>query len=393
MTLITQKTHPTAPITPTLHHELPSSWVEINAHALTHNIRMYKQIVGTALFAPVIKSNAYGHGIEQIAQLCDAHPDVDMLCTVSLSESLLLRSRGIQKPLLVLSILDAPLEDAVTQNIELVLYDTATADVLNACAQRSNTRAHVHIKIDTGLSRLGILAEQAIAFIKYVHTLSYITIKGIFTHLAESEKEDQSFTNYQLERLERVIAELAVTGIQIPLIHATCSAATTANNKSHQTLVRLGIGMYGLWPSHENKKITQTAYPHFTLQPVLSWKTRIIQIKEVPAGSSVGYDRTYTTEHLITVATLPIGYWDGYDRKLSNSGSVYINGHRAPVIGRVAMNLTMVNITGIPASVGDEVTLLGNYPSITADALAEQCQTIHYEMVTRINPLLLRIIK
>ncbi|MFI5332746.1 MAG: alanine racemase [Candidatus Babeliales bacterium] len=393
MTIATQNIQSTTSITQQSQNHRPSSWVEINSQALAHNIRMYKQIIGNALLAPVIKSNAYGHGIEQIAHLCNNNPDVDMLCTVSLFEALLLRSRGISKPLLVLSIIDAPLEDAVTHNIELVVYDIETAHALNEYAQRYNTRARVHIKIDTGLSRLGIIAEHALEFITSIHTLPHIIITGIFTHLSESEKADQTFTNYQLERFEQLLQHLAAQDISIPLIHTTCSAATTANIKSHNTLVRLGIGMYGLWPSAENKQITHVQYPNFTLQPVLTWKTRIIQIKEAPAGSFVGYDRTHKTEHITRIATLPIGYWDGYDRKLSNKGCVYIQGRRVPILGRIAMNLMMVDVTGISVQVGDEVTLLGNYPCITADKLAEQCATIHYEMVTRINPLLLRIIK
>lgn len=392
MTLTTQKIHSPTSLAQTDYHR-PSSWVEINAQALAHNIRMYKQVAGNRVLAPVIKSNAYGHGIEQIAQLCNANPAVDMLCTVSLSEALLLRSRGITKPLLVLSIIDASVEDAIAHNIELVVYDLETAHALNTCAQRYNTRALVHIKIDTGLSRLGIIAEQAAAFIAQVHALSHITINGIFTHLSESEKKDTTFTTYQLDRFEQVLAQLKVNNITIPLIHTTCSAALTAHTKSHHTLARLGIGIYGLWPSHDNKEITQTQHPNFSLQPVLTWKTRIIQIKEIPAGSFVGYDRTHKVEQPTTIATLPIGYWDGYDRKLSNKGCVYIHGSKAPIVGRIAMNLMMVDITGISARVGDEVTLLGNHPCISADELASQCNTIHYEMVTRINPLLLRIIK
>ena len=153
------------------------------------------------------------------------------------------------------------------------------------------------------------------------------------------------------------------------------------------------IGIYGLWPSADNKQITQTYFPDFNLQPALTWKTRIIQVKEIPVSSFVGYDRTYKTERAMHIATLPIGYWDGYDRKLSNKGCVYIHGKRAPIVGRIAMNLMMVDVTGISAQTGDEVVLLSNYPDITADKLAEQCDTIHYEMVTRINPLLPRIIK
>lgn len=369
-----------------------TSWIEIDSAALQHNIKTYKNIVAPALFAPVIKSNAYGHGMLEVAQICNQLPEVDMMCVVNIAEAIQLRHAGIQKPILVLSIFQHNLDAACIMDIDVVIFDLALAHELNHIGIQHGKKIKVHIKIDTGLSRLGILAAQALAFVQVVAQLPYITIQGIFTHFADSECEDQTFTNLQIERFNELLEKLGSHGIAIPLIHASCSAAAQANNKSHFTLARAGIGIYGLWPSQENKKMAQQLFPSLQLKPVLTWKTSIIQIKEIPAGSFVGYNRTHTTTRVTKTAILPIGYWDGYDRKLSNSGKVIINGQCAPIIGRVAMNLCIIDITDLQAQVGDKVTLLGNIPGITAEDLAEQCQTINYEIVTRINPLLPRII-
>ncbi len=370
-----------------------SSWVEIDQQALEHNIHSYKTIIGSSILAPVIKSNAYGHGIELIAKICDQNNLVDYLCVVSLSEALLLRSIGIKKPLLVVSIIDRDLRDAIEQNIDLVAYDREIIQELNAIGKMLNKKARVHIKIDTGLSRLGLPTNDALSFITHVATLPYISITGIFTHFAESECADQTFTNHQLEQFNALIKQLDALGIAIPINHTACSAAITANIPSHCSFVRLGIGLYGLWPSPENKQITQQLHPTFSLKPVLTWKTRIIQIKDIPAESYIGYDRTHQVTQASRIAIIPVGYWDGYDRRLSNSGKVLINNQLAPIIGRIAMNLSMVNITGLNVSMNDDVTLLGNHPGITAEDIAQRCNTINYEIVTRINPLLPRRIK
>jgi alanine racemase len=367
-----------------------SSWVEIDKNALEHNLESYKKIISPAFLAPVIKSNAYGHGIGTIAKILDSHKDVDYICVVALQEALFLRSIGIQKPLLVLSIIDGDLEEAVDNAIDLVAYDIFTVKELNAIARIKNKKASVHIKIDTGLSRLGLGYTQALQLVKDTHELSHISIQGIFTHLAESESDDQTFTNQQREVYSAFVKQVETLGIFIPLKHIACSAAATINMSNNDTMVRLGIGMYGLWPSEENKSLTQKLYPNFYLKPVLSWKTRIIQIKEIPAGSSVGYDRTHCVSGPTKIAIIPVGYWDGYDRRLSNKGIVLINNQEAPIIGRIAMNLSIVDITGLSVSKDHEVILLGNYPNVSADDLAKKCNTINYEIVTRINPLLPR---
>jgi alanine racemase len=293
----------------------------------------------------------------------------------------------------VLSIIDQDPALVLDKNIALVVYDMATAEKLNAIGQRHATKISVHAKVDTGLSRAGILYTQAIDFIKSLATMNYLRLDGIFSHFANVEHSDQTFSTMQRARFNELLKSISQNNIIIAYQHISCSAALTATHENYYTFARSGIGIYGLWPSVENKKITEKYYPHFTLKPVLVWKTRIIQLKTVPAESYVGYDLTYQTHRPTTIALLPVGYWDGYDRGLSNKGTVIINGQKAPVVGRIAMNLTMIDCTDIAnVHVGDEVMLLGPYEGITADDIAQTIQTINYEVVTRINPLLPRII-
>ncbi len=368
-----------------------SSWVEIDRAALEHNLTAYKNIVTPALFAPVIKGNAYGHGLEVVAQVCQQSSAVDMLCVVSTNEALVLRMLGITKPIFVLSIVLDHLKASIEHDIEVCVYNVATATHLNTIARSLNKKVVVHVKIDTGLSRLGLRVEDAVSCIQELLLLSHLVIKGIFTHLADSECADTSFAHHQLAQFDAVLAALEMRGITIPLRHTSCSAAATAHRPSHHTMVRSGIGIYGLWPSQENRLITQQYHPTFSLKPAMSWKTSIIHVQQVPAHSFIGYDRTHQVQHAATVATIPVGYWDGYDRELSNRGCVLVRGVLAPIIGRVCMNLTMIDVTNLAAQVGDEVTLLGNHEGITADDLARHCNTINYEVVTRINPLLPRV--
>ncbi len=371
----------------------PLTWIEIDKDAFDHNVHQYKKIVSPSLFAVVIKSNAYGHGMHHIAALAQKNSNVDYICTVSLSEAVSLRKYGITKPLLVLSIIDDALEQAFIHDIDLVVFDRCQAIVLHRMGAQLQQKIKIHIKVDTGLSRLGVMYNDALSFIQELHQLQYITIQGIFTHFAESEKMDQTFTDLQIDRFKQIVDSLEQINIKIPLKHASCSAAITVNHKSYFTLARAGIGVYGLWPSYDNKKTVQADGNYFSLKPVMSWKTKIIHLKEIPAGSYVGYNRTHCVTKISRIATLPVGYWDGYDRKLSNKGFVLINNQRAPLVGTIAMNLMMVDVTGLNVNLNDEVILLGNYDGLTADTLAAQCNTINYEFVTRINPLLPRIIK
>jgi alanine racemase len=370
------------------------TWLEISRSALKHNIDGYKAVLGDIKLAPVIKSNAYGHGATTIAELLENNHAVDFLCTVSLSEALSLRSHGIKKPIIVLNIIDADPSLSLKNYIALPVYNDQIAHQLNNLGEKNNTPISVHIEIDTGLSRTGFTDKDAYAFAKSLVTYKFLHIHGIFTHFANSESSDPTFMRLQLERFKKILMNKELfSNNWPPLVHTTCSAAIIADTNNHGTLARAGIGMYGLWPSQENKQNAQKNYQSMTLEPVLSWKTRILQLRTIPAGSFVGYDLTYTTKRETLVATLPVGYWDGYDRGLSNKGEVVIHGKKAPIIGRIAMNLMMVDCTDIPtAAIGDEVLLLGAYPGLTADDIACRLDTINYEIVTRINPLLPRII-
>ena len=376
-------------ISASLFYRPNSAWVEVSAQALLHNINQYKQIIPPhTILAPVIKGNAYGHGLLEVAQILERTDLVSYVCVVSLSEALFLRTQNITKPILVLSILDAPLEGAIQSSIDIILHDADTAQKLNTLAQKHNISARVHIKINTGLSRLGVHYTQAEAFIKNCMALSHITIKGIFSHYIDAEDLNPVHCPLQQQRFNTLTKQFP----SIPYKHFSCSAALSRFDTAY-TFARFGIGLCGLWPSKENKKRTLNLHPAFSLQPVLTWKTKIIAIKKIPAESAVGYNATFTTLKETITAVLPIGYWDGYDRKLSNSGVVKIHNQFAPVLGRVAMNMIVVDITDIKnITIGDTATLLGTDLKISAETFAQKCSTINYEITTRINPLLKRII-
>jgi alanine racemase len=374
-----------------------ASWVEISRSALAHNISQYRQIVGDKRqLAVVIKSNAYGHGLLEVASLCDANIQVDWLCTVNLSEALTLRQAGIKKPILVLSYIDADPELAIMHDIDLVLYDQNLLYELQAHASRLQKIAHVHVKVDTGLSRLGLLPEAAFEMIMFAKSMSAVRVRGMFTHLAESEKMGSEFVAGQIARFHQLRDQLLSHAITVPCLHFSCSAALVSVLDPDYTFGRMGLGLYGLWPSKDNKACARERYPTMTLKPVLTWKTKIVQIKKVSAGNFVGYARTFKTERNSVLALLPVGYWEGYDRKLSNQGVVLVNNQPAPVVGRISMNITIIDITDIAEHgsimVGQEVVLLGDHPELSAEAIAAKTSTISWEVVTKINPLLPRVL-
>ncbi len=225
--------------------ELYKSWIEISRVALIENIFSYKKIVSPAMLACVIKSNAYGHGMDLVAQLCDQLDIVDWLCVVSLSEAVALRKQAIKKPLLVLSILDQDLIDAVVEDIDVVICEYATALALNACASMVGKKARVHIKVDTGLSRVGVMLDEAVSFVQKLRQLPHLAIVGIFTHFATAEAIDQTYTNQQINHFTKILTQLCSAGVDIELRHSSCSAAITSNQRSHFTMARAGIGIFG----------------------------------------------------------------------------------------------------------------------------------------------------
>jgi len=320
---------------------------------------------------------------------------VAWICVVSLSEAVTLRLQGIKKPILVLSIIDLPISEALIYGIDFTIYDLNLLASIQAEAKRLKKYALVHVKVDTGLSRLGLLPIAAFTLIEHAQRLSHVKVRGVFTHLSDAESPEAAYSKVQIQRFKDFTNALSRAGISIPFKHVSCTAAlsTFLRTETDHMIARCGLGIYGLWPSPFLKQKTQKFFTHGSIRPILTWKTRILHINTIPAHSFIGYDCTYQTKNQATIATLPVGYWDGFDRDLSNKGSVIINDHVAPIRGRIAMNLCMVEITDIPkVKVGDIATLLGNHPLINAEAHAAWCNTINYEIVTRINPLLPRII-
>ncbi|MDD4606825.1 MAG: alanine racemase [Patescibacteria group bacterium] len=372
------------------------TWVEISKSALKHNIQQYKKVLSksTQIMA-VVKSNAYGHGMVETAKLAIKY-GAKWLATVNLDEALELRQAGIKSPVLVLSYyqLDKKLiKQAIQQNISLVVYSVEQLKFLNQVSLELKKSAQVHLKIDTGTTRLGILVDHGLDFIKQAFKFKNLKIQGLFSHFAASE-ENQQFTQQQLDKFKNLIQQIEKLNLDISLKHFSCSAAALVKTESNFDLMRLGIGMYGLWPSELTQKIVQKKYPNFNLKPALSLCTRIIQIKTVPKGTRIGYGCTYKTAKSIQVAILPIGYWEGFDRHLSNKNRVIIKDKFCQVLGRVCMNLIMVDVTGIKnLKAGERAILIGRQGDkrITADDWAKKIGTINYEVVTRINPNLPRI--
>jgi alanine racemase len=223
----------------------------------------------------------------------------------------------------------------------------------------------------------------------------YLKLEGVASHFATAESKDQSFLKKQLATYHQFWEEVKQIIPPNVIQHTACSAAITAAPESHLGLVRLGIALYGLWPSAENKKMVNKMHSNFELKPALTWKTQIVEVQMLPKGTPIGYGRSYITKRPTIMAVIPIGYWDGYDRKLSNSGEVIVRGTQVPIIGRICMNISMVDITKVPnTKVGDEVILIGkdSEAEITADEMAKKVGTINYEVITRINAQLPRIL-
>ncbi len=373
------------------------TWVEINKNNLLHNLEQFKKLVGDNVkIMGVVKANAYGHGLIEVADVISEK--VDWFGVDSLSEALKLREIGLKKPILVLGYTELKdLKEAVKNNISLTVYNKETIEKLGKIPiHNPNLNPKIHIKIETGTARQGVLENEILEFIKFVKQYPSIEIQGISTHYANIEDTtDSSFAKAQLEIFSRVAEILKKEGVT-PLRHTACSAATILFPETRFEMVRLGISMYGIWSSKETKAVAKNKNLELDLKPALTWKTIIAQIKNLPAGTPVGYGLTERVSRDSKIAILPIGYYDGYDRKLSSIGNVLIRGKRCKVLGRVCMNMIIVDVTDLQkVELEDEVVLLGRQgkEEISAEDLAQKIGTINYEVVTRINPLILRILK
>lgn len=375
-----------------------NSWIEVSEQALAGNLAFVRKLLGPRVeLAAVVKSNAYGHGMELVAGLAIKH-DADSFCVHSLEEALRLRQAGFSQDVLVMGHIPfARLAEAVEADLRVVLFHRRSARKLAELAEARGRTVRVHLKIETGTHRQGIEPDDLEAFVEILCQHPGLQAEGIYTHFANIEDTtDHTYARGQLARFEQVLEKLRAGGLPLPKTHTACSAAALLFPQTHFSMIRLGISQYGLWPSKETFLSYRLDHPDAVgdLRPVLTWKARISQVKWVPAGAFIGYGCTYQTTRRTRIAILPVGYADGYDRRLSNQAHVLIRGHRAPVRGRICMNLFMVDITDIPGvEVEDEAVLLGRQgdQKVTANDLAAWVGTIAYEIVARLGADLPRL--
>ena len=367
------------------------TWIEIDSSAIRHNISEARKIIGSKVkLMAVIKANAYGHGLLNVAGIAlDA--GIDWFGVDSLKEALALRKEGIDTPVLVMGyILKDNLTEAVKNDISLVVYNKETIEKIAFLKQE----AKVHIKIETGTMRQGIYVNDLADLIKLVKSYPQIKIEGIYTHFANIEDTtDHSFAKKQLKEFDRAL-EISKKEKITPMAHTACSAALILYSETHFDMVRFGISMYGYWSSPQTIVSAKNLKRDTEFSPALTWKTRIAQIKEIKAGMPIGYGLTEKIAQDTRIAVIPVGYWDGYDRKLSSVGNVLIKGKRCKILGRICMNMFMADINHLSdAKVEDEVVLVGRQreENITIEEIAQKIGTINYEIVTRINPLIPRI--
>ncbi|HSA95277.1 MAG TPA: alanine racemase [Acidobacteriota bacterium] len=372
--------------------------VEISRAALVHNIREFRRLIGRQrLFLAVVKANAYGHGLLETSRIAVGE-GVDWLGVNSVGEGVALREAGIDVPVLVLGY--APfgeLRDAVDRDLRLTVYNRETAKRLAALAAKARKTVRLHVKVETGTWRQGVLPKDLGAFVRDIRKLPGLAVEGLASHFANIEDTTRhDYPRLQLDRYRTACRELEAGGGRVPLKHMSCTASTILFPEPDFNLARVGIGLYGLWPSKETylSAVLEKKRPP-SLKPVLAWKAAIAQIKKVPAGAFIGYGCTYRTTRPTVLAVIPVGYYDGYDRRLSNAGHVLVKGRRAPVRGRVAMDFFMADVTDIPGvKLEDEATLLGadGRERIAAEDLAALAGTIGYEVLARINPLIPRVV-
>ncbi len=356
---------------------------EIDLKKLTRNLRKTRTLVGekVALLA-ILKANAYGHGSLKLGQFIEENNLAQWFGVASVEEGITLRESGVKSPILVLGSIYPfeAFEYAIRHDLVVTVASLAAAQAVCETAQKLGKPAVCHVKQDTGMGRIGTRRGGTMKVIEFLHKNPYAVLDGLYSHLS-SVLTDPAFTQQQVGYLRDTLTGLQLKNILIPHVHIAASAAIEALPGTHYTLVRPGHSLYGLEPGFE---------------PILSLKTRVVYVKDIPAGYSVSYNRSFRAKSPCKVATLPLGYGDGYMRVLSNKASVLIRGQRCPVIGNITMDMLMVDITNVPGvCVGDEVVVVGRQGNeeITLCELAALAGTIDYELCTQLNARVPRIYK
>lgn len=359
------------------------SFAKINLSAIRENFVALKNCIpeGTKTMA-IVKANAYGHGAVRVAKVLENM--ADYFAVADIQEALELRENGIKNPILILSYTSSyHYEELIANSIISTIYSLEDARKLSQLAVEMNKKALVHIAVDTGMNRIGLKdTDESADIIKRISGLSNIVIDGVFTHFASADCRDKSFMHIQQKRFADFLEKLESRGVNIPLKHC-CNSAAIIDSDCHYDMVRMGIALYGLYPSDE------VMSERVALKPAMEVISRIIHIKDVEAGEGIGYGHAYVTPEKRRIATVCIGYADGYSRAFSNNGFVLVDGKRAPVVGRVCMDQIMIDITGIEnACVGDQVVIMGEDKGgrITAEELGEMCGSFNYEMICTFMP-------
>lgn len=373
-------------------------WVEIDKQALVYNLQQFRNLAGKdRKLLAMVKANAYGHGMLEVSRIALA-AGADWLGVHSLEEGISLRDHDFDCPILIVGYIPlSQLEAAVVHELRMTVYNPETVKRLTEVCNNLKKPAYLHVKVETGTHRQGIEFKEVLPFIQSIQEQPHLVLEGVSSHFANIEDTtDHSYAQTQLQNFRDVLSSLEQLGVKVPFKHFSCSAATILFPKTYFDMVRIGISMYGLWPSKETflSSLLQNREP-LELKPVLSWKARIAQIKKVPSGAFVGYGCTYKTTRTTTLAVIPVGYYDGYPRNLSNISYVLIKGKRAPLRGRVAMNFIMLDVTDIPdVELEDKVVIIGQdgKDTLSADTLASWVGTINYEIVARINTNVPRVV-
>lgn len=364
------------------------TWAEIDLEAIAFNVRQFCEHIGPgAEVIAVVKANAYGHGAVRVAQAA-LEAGARRLAVHRDTEGVELRQAGIKADVMIMGYTPPDGADLIVEHrLTPSLITPEFAQALSARAVAAGVKIPVHIKVDTGMSRYGLLPEEVTGFAQAIRSLPGIMIEGLFTHFATADAFDQTYVRQQLAQFKQVLAALYQAGIQPRLVHACNSAAAMKLPEAHFNAVRPGIAMYGMNPSSEWE-------PVFEIRPALTLKSLVSRVRELPVGAGVSYGRTFITQRPTRVALVPVGYGDGYHRILSNKGQVLVRGRRAPILGRVCMDQFVVDVTDIPdVQQDDEVVLVGRQgeAQILAEEVAGWAGTINYEVTTSFLPRVQRL--
>ncbi|MGJ7919486.1 alanine racemase [Neobacillus sp. LXY-4] len=371
-------------------HSFRDTWVEVSLAAIKQNTEQYKDFIGANVkLMAVVKADGYGHGAVEVAKTV-IRGGAEYLAVAFLDEAMQLRNAGVKQPILVLGYTPVrSIKEAIVANIDLTVFSKETLDEIIFQAEQLHKSVSVHLKVDTGMSRIGVQnAEDALVIAEKIITNPFVYLKGIFTHFANADSNDPSFTYEQYGQFQKVISHLEDCGIHIPLKHCCNTAGTMIFPDMHLDMVRVGIGLYGLYPDPSLKSHV------ITLKQAMALKTKVAALKIVPAARPISYGCTNAPKKDSIIATLPIGYADGLSRLLSNCGQFLLDGHKVPVMGRVCMDQTMVNVSEIPeCKLGDVITIFGsdNEAFQSVDEIADLMGTINYETVCLIGKRVPRI--